>query len=829
MSFKVTRIDPVIQKKLFDRINALNREGTQFSPLEPQSSQVNGASLDAMLTKACWARVISAVPGFDKDGNKTGKLFRLSSAFNSDGEGSFSPLNKPLASQDNLFTSDPTAMFRPHTGIVGITTSQTGKAIQKVTINWKLHDIRQFEKYQNALLKHGRIVTVEFGWSNPTITNTKPDFSIQGNMNEVYNMNQEMILTMGGDYYVTTGKITTFSFELENSGAYNCTTELTAMSNDMFSAQSNDDPDKTPVKINTKGSDIETAMKKANNSFINYIKALDENVRVADEAGHIGVYYEPGYGGWCNWAWFEDTVLNTYFSFKGTGQPTEPDAQTPSGGFQSGLLMEIRTKRQITLFGSDGRKESVVEEPNLCRYHSDLSSIDLDVCLPGSTTKMPPFDVTQKPYRNMSTELHQEYKNLHAIINNIDRKFPRFKDPEDNYGIIRNFVFSTKFLKGIWGNGITTVESGLNSHWNSVSAKYGGFWQFKAMSDPERNSRISVTDEYVAGTPAIDNTNPNVEMGLKSDPKTGNYNGTFEFSIYGKNSIMKDFNLSVNHSSKMATMATFHSNKNPELDTTMMQDELAIRALAQLNNANVSENSEGSTPEEVDSKDEVLQSLYSPYMQSLFNTRSDTTDQDSSYVLRDISDDELGFMADVTSDKENSAKMEAEIALTSLSEKLSEEAEGKNYWYNETADGVADRVIYDKNGTMLDIYSKTMLGKINNRLVDPNTGKATVHPIVPIGVSFNIPGIAGLKMFDLFTLDYLPKAYKERCMFQIMKTSHTVSTTGWTTGVEAVMRIDMTKVSEDLVEKGIEVTTEVDNEGWLELANKADEDKVPEQ
>ena len=130
---------------------------------------------------------------------------------------------------------------------------------------------------------------------------------------------------------------------------------------------------------------------------------------------------------------------------------------------------------------------------------------------------------------------------------------------------------------------------------------------------------------------------------------------------------------------------------------------------------------------------------------------------------------------------------------------------------------------------MLDIYSKTMLGKINNRLVDPKTGKATVHPIVPIGVSFNIPGIAGLKMFDLFTLDYLPKAYRERCMFQIMKTSHAISPAGWSTNVEAVMRIDMTKVSEDLVEKGIEVTTEVDNEGWLELANKADEDKVPEQ
>ena len=31
---------------------------------------------------------------------------------------------------------------------------------------------------------------------------------------------------------------------------------------------------------------------------------------------------------------------------------------------------------------------------------------------------------------------------------------------------------------------------------------------------------------------------------------------------------MNDFTLSVNHSSKITTTITFHSNKNPELDST---------------------------------------------------------------------------------------------------------------------------------------------------------------------------------------------------------------------------------------------------------------------
>ena len=115
--FQFKQISPNIQKSLFKRIDALNREN-EMKPLEPRALD-NSKHMDEMFTKSCWAKVTSAVPELDNDGKKVGnKLFRISSAFKDN-----QPLNKPLTSKDSLFTNDPLATFRPHSGIQSISTS----------------------------------------------------------------------------------------------------------------------------------------------------------------------------------------------------------------------------------------------------------------------------------------------------------------------------------------------------------------------------------------------------------------------------------------------------------------------------------------------------------------------------------------------------------------------------------------------------------------------------------------------------------------------------------------------------------------------------------
>ena len=42
---------------------------------------------------------------------------------------------------------------------------------------------------------------------------------------------------------------------------------------------------------------------------------------------------------------------------------------------------------------------------------------------------------------------------------------------------------------------------------------------------------------------------------------------------------------------------------------------------------------------------------------------------------------------------------------------------------------------------------------------------------------------------DVFNIDYLPKRYRGKVYFQIMKITNTIDTTGWKTSLETVMRV----------------------------------------
>jgi hypothetical protein len=55
-----------------------------------------------------------------------------------------------------------------------------------------------------------------------------------------------------------------------------------------------------------------------------------------------------------------------------------------------------------------------------------------------------------------------------------------------------------------------------------------------------------------------------------------------------------------------------------------------------------------------------------------------------------------------------------------------------------------------------------------------------------------LDGISGLAVGNLFKVDYLPKLYREPYIyFQITKVEHKITTAGWDTDIEAVMRADM--------------------------------------
>ena len=103
------------------------------------------------------------------------------------------------------------------------------------------------------------------------------------------------------------------------------------------------------------------------------------------------------------------------------------------------------------------------------------------------------------------------------------------------------------------------------------------------------------------------------------------------------------------------------------------------------------------------------------------------------------------------------------------------------------------------SGRRLSIFTplkRTMLFNIN-KAPGEESNYSAVLPVVPLQVSLTLQGIGGIKIGDLFYVDYLPEQYKKYAHFMVVNVEHEISTTGWTTKLDSRMIIDVPKLIKD--------------------------------
>ena len=782
--FQFKQISPNIQKSLFKRIDALNREN-EMKPLEPRSLD-NSKHMDEMFTKSCWAKVTSAVPELDKDGKKVGnKLFRISSAFKDN-----QPLNKPLTSKDSLFTNDPLATFRPHSGIQSITTSFKNHSIQNIEISWKFWDINEFDKYENALLKHGRVVLVEFGWAKNDIINVnQQQVQDTSDMLQIFRATNKQIKEAGGDYYCAMGKITSFNYKINEQGGFDCTTTLVSMGSTLFKGQIEDAESKVPESIAKNNSKkLEEAYSKSNLYFEKFMENLDKNIELDVKDGAVGVYYD-GEKGYCNWAWFEDTVLNTFFGWTTeSGDALPKEGNDDFGNPNEPMLTSVLSKDVTFEMGKDNNKvEKSVSGPTKCRSSKNLFTNSIDIVLPKKTAGLSSIKSNGKTLSGdvgsimndkfEGTETLKDYVSLFEKLKEINDEFPAFE--EDGKGIIRNFVFSSDMLKHHFGQGVRDLESALNSFWSSVSSQYGGYGDFGVVVSTNNNGQIGVVDNYTTEF-RVKDVNPELDM-THTMSKERDCNRTFVFRNYGKNSLLKSFDVDVKLSSAQATMAMFHGNKKIGTkgnNTTNKPEDIGVAALAKLQNVEMG-GQEGSDKEP--RKDTVLKEITHPFLENKIAKRVNIKDQDSGVKLVESK----GELKKSIGDK-SPEEIQKELESQKQSEKQINEFNEAYNWFDSDNPQNAG-LIYNPDGSMINSYEKSM----NYLLTKSVESRTEVDPLVPLGVSFDIPGIGGIDLYDMFAIDYLPETYRRFALFQVSGMDHTLNESGWVTSITGQMRIDM--------------------------------------
>ena len=135
------------------------------------------------------------------------------------------------------------------------------------------------------------------------------------------------------------------------------------------------------------------ALQGSNFYFEKFMENLDSNIEKAygEGAGTIGVYHD-GKKGWCNWAYFEDIVLNTFFAFTTEGENLpQPDGTKDYGNPNTKLMTSVRSMGITFNMDKKGNKEpEVITGPTTCRSGKNLFTISKHIILPGKTAGIIP-------------------------------------------------------------------------------------------------------------------------------------------------------------------------------------------------------------------------------------------------------------------------------------------------------------------------------------------------------------------------------------------------------------------------------------------------------
>ena len=344
-------------------------------------------------------------------------------------------------------------------------------------------------------------------------------------------------------------------------------------------------------------------------------------------------------------------------------------------------------------------------------------------------------------------------------------------------GNIRNMVFPIEMFQKHFSE-MNSLRQGLRNFWADVTNQYGGFWDFKVGQDVDKTNIIGVSDLNLSEPkqPArFENLSSKEDyydfVNTKPDPEK-----TFVFSVFSKDSIVTSFDVDLDLSSEAATIARYSSNTSQAKLNGV--DVLAIKAWSLINNAELSED----VKEEQEKKRkekfknlEVYKDLRYPtddgvgqgYAQDDYDSKS------TDFTSRALQDNKGLRFGNIKTIKEDDAKQAERID-------------------NERVQFIKGVGIYDKYGNFSQYFKGTMNYIINSSLEEGSDSLIqTSQPLLPVKLSMELDGIGGLRVGDLFKVDYLPQKYRDFCFFMITKIDHSIANTGWSTSIEAMMVADL--------------------------------------
>jgi hypothetical protein len=495
-----------------------------------------------------------------------------------------------------------------------------------------------------------------------------------------------------------------------------------------------------------------------------------------------------------SWGFFEDIILNSFFEMK-SGDKTIQQIRSISE--QIGVVDEnVPGLNVVGEIKEDGTAQTLSAiQPNRCKNTKFLYSMGLDsVILPGAShpllnqgfTKFKDFELNIA--KNLfKSEQRQNFSRVHLMYKIIDEYYKPFaKSKDSKYGEIRNMVFPIKMFKRHFES-TPSVRQGLRNFWAEVSGHYGGFWNFKLGQDADEPIRIGISDAHHSDVPNVSEPKNQTQPEDTDELIAGtalknlgiNPNKVFTFPVFGKNSIVKSFDVNLDLSAEAATIARYGTFSNPKkgLSSTNALKNLGIECWTILNNRKREETEENAPNLE----------KYNRLVKFANDTLKNLSYASDDGIGKGYAEEYLQASKALMGINDKGIKWESIDKIKEDNAKARERIDNQLTKFYKGIGG-----IYDKDGNMSQ-YMKSTMNYLLTYNLDKGTGSLlqTVQAPIPVTISMELDGIGGLQVGNIFRVDYLPETYREFCYFVITKVDHNISTSGWSTSVDGMMMADM--------------------------------------
>ncbi len=858
MSFFRTPIDPEVQKELFKRIDGLNKaepytlNGKGVSDMLGPKSE----ALENEYFKTCWARVVT----IDGDGKeyylnsqlgKDGKTpitepLNIKNGNYSRGRAGITSISSNFK---EFFLKQSTISFLcpdpKEFELIQEKFLKHGRYVL-VEFGWSTRKNVQLEKITtNNLVKFSNNL-------NQRTKNSRGNYAAICGVITNFNFNQKQDGSYEGTFEVSSMGRNILGQKIKTDGKIE---NLVNFVNEKIEEDKKaDNPDTPEQETNLTNEEI-ASLESFRSAFVNFhatIKALPNVIQtyvddkahgpviegklglVKDQFGTIrdhsiiksknGAAYIPvtsNFGfktpedseenlSYCTWGWFEDYILNSFFAFT-----------SKSGNEEFKTRFFSTDDKEFDAEGNVVRNESTK-----CKSNKNLFSLGLQsIILPGKfkqfkpntgdivsdnpedlVERKNPFETiygglvdaiteqTKRLFTNNNTEVRE--KAIVRIIEHFATNFESFEDQGKQQGNIRNMVFEANYLIDSFTDAIN-IDHALMNFWQKVSNDYGGFWRFGIVEDDNSDGRIKIKDLNIG---EMDDSKVLEKLSTRDEYKDWNSEKPdpgkiFKFPLYEKNSFIQDFSLETAYDSEMATMAVFGSNADMQATRGDMGQgyvELAVRALSLIQNKTLKGKTK-SEQETQDFYDGILKNLQVPVNSNIFQQGGSSTHNNN--LVKQSSKNGIIFKL-IDEIQKNLEQIMEDINEVNSKPVYTESEIRRGYFWFDITDTIT-QIYSSTTGQILNEFKRTMLYLINKSAdKDDASNYNVVLPAVPLQLGLTIQGIGGIKIGDLFYVDYLPQMYKEFCHWMIVGVEHEISTTGWTTKLDSRMIVDIPKLVE---------------------------------